>query len=63
MTDQEIIEIMSETRKEIDRRRELSSLYFYDDIWDREVREMYIHYPDIAALPAGKFKELWDKAA
>ncbi len=63
MTDQEILRIMSEAKKQIEVDINLSGLHYYEDIRERKVREMYVFYPAIAALPAGKFKELWDKAA
>lgn len=62
MTENKIIKIMSETRKEIQRRRSLSSPYFYDDIWDEEVDRMHLSYPYIEALPQEKYRKLWDKA-
>lgn len=63
MTDNEIMEVMAETKKEIERCKALSSPFFYDEIWDREVKEMCLFHPGIGGLPAGKFRELWDKAA
>lgn len=62
MTKQEILKVMSETKKQIEADINLSKSRCYEDIRERKIREMYIFYPAIATLSAGKFKELWDKA-
>ena len=63
MTDDEIITVMSIAKQQIEADINLSKSRCYEDIRERKIREMYIFYPAIVTLSAGKFKELWDKAA
>ncbi len=63
MTETEILKIMAAAKRQIEADAGSSKAYRYEDMRERKVREMYVFYPAIAALPAGKFKELWDKAA
>lgn len=63
MTDQEILKVMSEAKKQIEAESSLSGANCYEDRRERKVREMCVFYPAIGTLTAGKFKELWDKSA
>ena len=63
MTDQEILKVMSEAKKQIELESRLSRANCYEDMRERKVREICVFYPAIGTLSAGKFKELWDKAA
>ena len=62
MTDQGILKVMSEAKKQIEAESLISKSRCYEDMRERKVREMCVFYPAIGTLSAGKFKELWDKA-
>ena len=63
MTEQEILKVMSDAKKQMELESRLSRANCYEDMRERKVREMCVFYPAIGTLSAGKFIELWDKAA
>ena len=60
MTETEILKIMAEAKRQVEADARASKAY--EDMRERKVKEMYVFYPEIAELTAGKFKELWDAA-
>lgn len=61
MTEQEILKIMAETKRQVEADARASKTYRYEDMRERKIKEI-LFYPEIAELTAGKFKELWDAA-
>ena len=62
MTEQEILKIMAEVKRQVEADARASKAYRYEDMRERKIKEIYVFYPEIAELTAGKFKELWDAA-